>query len=129
MCELERRLDPKSKKDFGTLYLELELWRKEETNKLKGKLKNAKNCRSHLNNQLLKNETKILRRIDVMKANAIETNKIEQIDKMLGMMTEPKKWELSNGDVAAVHTPFTTRAMKLKELYERLISKTSTGKR
>ena len=35
-------------------------------------------------------------------------------------MSEPKLWQMSDGDVAEVHTPFTTRAKELRELYNGL---------
>lgn len=39
---------------------------------------------------------------------------------MLELMAEPKKWELNDGDVCQVHTPFSTRAKELMELYNGL---------
>jgi len=39
---------------------------------------------------------------------------------MLELMAEPKKWELHDGDVCQVHTPFSTRAKELMELYNGL---------
>ena len=35
-------------------------------------------------------------------------------------MSSPKKWDLSNGRVVQVHTPFTTRAKELAQLYNGL---------
>jgi len=32
-------------------------------------------------------------------------------------MAAPKKWEMGDGEVADVHTPFTTRARELLDLY------------
>lgn len=32
-------------------------------------------------------------------------------------MAAPKAWNLSKGNVAVVHTPFTTRAQELGQLY------------
>ena len=34
-------------------------------------------------------------------------------------MSAPKRWQMSDGEVAQVHTPFTTRAKELMELYNR----------
>jgi hypothetical protein len=39
---------------------------------------------------------------------------------MLDLMSAPKQWQMSDGDVAEVHTPFTTRAKELMELYQGL---------
>jgi hypothetical protein len=35
-------------------------------------------------------------------------------------MAAPKKWQMSDGEVAEVHTPFTTRAKELLELHRGL---------
>merc|ERR1719181_2599651 len=35
-------------------------------------------------------------------------------------MSAPKKWQLSDGQVISVHTPFTTRSKELTELYNGL---------
>ena len=32
----------------------------------------------------------------------------------------PKHWEMSNGELQEVHTPFTTRAAELQDLYKAL---------
>jgi hypothetical protein len=36
------------------------------------------------------------------------------------VMSQPKAWEMSDGQVATVHTPFTTRAKELLELFNGL---------
>lgn len=33
---------------------------------------------------------------------------------MLGLMSAPKKWEMGDGEIAEVSTPWTTRAKELE---------------
>ena len=55
-----------------------------------------------------------------LKITANKENRGKRIKKMLELMSEPKLWQMSDGDVAEVHTPFTTRAKELRELYNGL---------
>ena len=50
----------------------------------------------------------------------MQENRGRRIKRMLELMAEPKKWELNDGDVCQVHTPFSTRAKELMELYNGL---------
>ena len=42
---------------------------------------------------------------------------------MLEEMAKPQQWEMSDGEVAKVHTPFSTRAKELMDLYNGLALK------
>ena len=70
--------------------------------------------------QLLHKETKLLQTIDRLKINANHENKDIRIQKTLTEMGKPKKFELRDGRKVEVHTPFTTRAMELMQLYNGL---------
>jgi len=119
--EMERRLHPQSNDDFETLYTELETWRNEEAQKLNSILPHhSHTTKKGMEQDILKKETTILRKIEKMKLDAMEVRKSKRIDTMLTLMTQPKRWKLRNGDTAEVHTPFTTRAVHLKKLYENL---------
>lgn len=72
--------------------------------------------------QLLDKETKLLQTIDRLKAAACKENKEKHIHDMLEMMTKPKEWRTSTGDIAEIHTPYTTRAAELMELYNGKLS-------
>ena len=58
--------------------------------------------------------------IDRLKITANDENRQSRINHMLSLMAAPKKWQLSDGDVSEVHTPFTTRAKELLELFRGL---------
>merc|ERR1719240_1955376 len=70
--------------------------------------------------QLLHKETKLLQTIDRLKIAANKENREERIKSVLELMAAPKKWQMSDGESAAVHTPFTTRAKELLELHRGL---------
>ena len=58
--EIERRMHPKTAKDFDILYNELEAWRLNETKKIKNSLELNQEEKSFALEQLLNKETKIL---------------------------------------------------------------------
>ena len=66
----------------------------------------------------------MLQQIDRLKISA-RKEKSETRTKMLELMAAPKRWEMVDGEVTKVHTPFTTRARELYELYSGLGSKLS----
>lgn len=70
--------------------------------------------------QLLDKETELLQTIDRLKINAGKVNKQEKIQQFLKSMSDPKKWERSDGRYTEVHTPFTTTAKELMDIYNGL---------
>ena len=118
--EVERRMNPRSFKDFEILYNELENWRQHETRRVKSDKSLTEKDRLTQLAQLLDKETTLLQTIDRLKLTANKENRSKRIKKMLELMSEPKLWQMSDGDVAEVHTPFTTRAKELRELYNGL---------
>ena len=58
--------------------------------------------------------------IDRLKINANHENKEVRIQRTLETMGQPKRVELKNGGKVDVHTPFTTRAKELMQLYNGL---------
>ena len=64
--------------------------------------------------------------IDRLKITANKDNREARINSMLELMAAPKKWELSDGEISEVHTPFTTRSKELMDLYNGLKEKVST---
>jgi len=69
---------------------------------------------------LLYKETKLLQTIDRLKIAASDENKEIRIAKMLEDMSCSKKWDTVDGGIVEVHTPFTTRAKELTQLYNGL---------
>lgn len=117
--EIERRMHPRTAADFDILYSELEAWRLQETRKIKHAGLD-KGREQEVLQQLLQKETKLLQTIDRLKINADHENKDVRIQTTLTNMGKPKKFELRDGKTVEVHTPFTTRAMELMQLYNGL---------
>lgn len=118
--EIERRMHPKKGKDFEILYNELEAWRLNETKKIKNSTELSEDDQKLAMKQLLHKETKILQQIDRLKIQANGKNKEEKISNFLQAMSDPKLWKRSDGRYTEVHTPFSTRAKELMDLYEGL---------
>lgn len=117
--EIERRMRPRTHEDFEILYNELEAWRLLETSKI-----NEANLPPHVKQatlkQLLHKETKLLQTIDRLKIAANHENRDVRIARTLADMATAKRWECDDGSVVEVHTPFTTRAKELMQLYNGL---------
>ena len=118
--EIERRMHPKKVKDFEILYNELEAWRLNETKKIKGSTELKEEEKKLALQLLLHKETKILQQIDRLKIQAHGKNKSEKISNFLRAMSDPKLWKRSDGRYTEVHTPFSTRAKELMDLYNGL---------
>ncbi|KAG2451443.1 hypothetical protein HYH02_004041 [Chlamydomonas schloesseri] len=117
--EIQRRMHPRTAADFEVLYNELEAWRLQETRKIK-EAGLPKEQEQQVLQQLLHKETKLLQTIDRLKINANQENKEARIQHTLNEMSKPKKFALRNGGKVDVHTPFTTRAKELQQLYNGL---------
>jgi hypothetical protein len=120
--EINRRMHPRTTKDFEVLYDELEVWRLQELERIKAsKLDEEEKKRA--NYMLLSKEVKLVQTIDRLKSFAKDENADKQIEAELDSMSAPKLWQLRDGKIAEVHTPFTTRAKELAELSRGLRSK------
>ena len=112
-------MQPRTHEDFEILYDELESWRLHETKRI-DEAGMEEEQRLNALAQLLSKETKLLQTIDRLKISANKSNREKKIKKMLELMASPKKWAMSDGEIANVHTPFTTRARELLELHNGL---------
>lgn len=120
-AEIERRLNPRSKKDFELLYNELHTWRHRETHRIAEELHDADpDSKRAARGDLLAKEAKLLQTIDGLKARAAKDGRRQRIGKLLKVMARPKRWERSDGHVVVVDTPFSVRARELMELYDGL---------
>jgi len=117
--EIQRRMHPHSREDFEILYNELEAWRVQETRRIQDESHDEAERLDALQQLLLK-EQKLLQTIDRLRLQADDENRDKRIRSLLQMMAAPKRWQMSDGEVAQVHTPFTTRAKELMELYNGL---------
>ena len=70
--------------------------------------------------QLLAKETELLQTIDRLKINASKINKQEKIQQFLKSMSDPKKWKRSDNRYTEVHTPYTSTAKELMDIYNGL---------
>jgi hypothetical protein len=71
---------------------------------------------------LLTQETKALQQIEKLKHAAYKNSHAQKTEKMLELMSQPQKWQLSDGEVAQVQTPSTIRAKELLDLHKSLNS-------
>lgn len=118
--EIERRMHPRTADDFEVLHKELEAWRLKETTKIAGNGELDTEEKQAELEVLLGKETQLLQTIDRLKIAAAHENKSVRTDTRLDSMAKPKSWALSDGEAITVHTPFTSRAKELKELYNGL---------
>merc|ERR1712232_514231 len=117
--EVERRMHPRTFEDFSVLYKELEAWRVNEDSRIKKSGFDEASQRA-AQRELLHKETKLLQTIDKLKIQAHTRNRDAKIKKKLESMAQPKVWAQSDGETTTVHTPFTTRAKELMDLYNGL---------
>lgn len=118
--EVYRRMHPKTVSDFEVLYNELDKWRQFETRKVHDDRRLDPDARQSALEAILAKETKLLQTIDRLKLTATDSNRKQRIESMLQFMARPKHWQMSDGGVKEVHTPFTIRAKELMDLYHGL---------
>ncbi|KAF0711535.1 Aste57867_5229 [Aphanomyces stellatus] len=118
--EIDRRMHPNSQHDFEVLYNELDQWRLYETKKVEDEATLSEKERTAAMAAILAKETKLLQTIDRLKATATSKNRTARIEAMLDVLSRPKQWQMSDGIIKPVDTPFTVRAKELSELYHGL---------
>lgn len=114
--ELERREHPKTLKDFEILFNELEKFVSQETLAINNAGLSPNERRQRLK-ELLAKQGKALQAIDRLKSEASKHGHKQRVERMLRLMSQPKQWEMGNGELQEVHTPSTERASELMELY------------
>ncbi|KAJ3310841.1 hypothetical protein HDV04_004617 [Boothiomyces sp. JEL0838] len=119
IADNERRLHPKTDKDFEILYSGLEHWRQQETTRI-NKLKLIEPARLAALADLLDQESALLQKIDKLKIEANEENKTKATIRLLEKMASPKKWLCRDGKIVQVDTPNIIRARELRDLYHAL---------
>lgn len=118
--EVERRINPRTVRDFELLYNELETWRQRETTRIERSSTLSAADKKRELTEVLAKETKALQTIDRLKVAASKEGKAKHTSRMMELMAMPKEWEMGDGEIQHVHTPFTTRARELMELYNGL---------
>ncbi|KAJ3322583.1 hypothetical protein HDV06_002960 [Boothiomyces sp. JEL0866] len=119
IADNERRLHPKTDRDFEILYSGLEHWRQQETTRI-NKLKLIEPARLAALADLLDQESALLQKIDKLKIEANEENKTKSTIRLLEKMASPKKWLCRDGKIVQVDTPNIIRARELRDLYHAL---------
>lgn len=115
--EVERRVNPRTRKDFELLYNELEAWREQEVARISAIDEATIEQKHRAMCEILAQETKALQTIDRLKCKAAKEGRSKRVGRVMDMMAEPKRWEVGDGELQEVHTPFTTRAAELRDLY------------
>ncbi|XP_018413236.1 PREDICTED: IQ and ubiquitin-like domain-containing protein [Nanorana parkeri] len=113
--DYERRMNPKTKEDFELLYHALELWRKEEVERINQQYTGAE--RKAALCALLEQETQLISSIGRHKIDAGEESQQKAIQSLLNKCCEPKKWKAFDGRITEMDTQFTIRARELHEIY------------
>jgi hypothetical protein len=121
LVEMRKRTHPTTNADFSRLYNELDQWRRAEVVKIKARTKPGEE-RTKAMEELLQEETLALQNIQKLKTVAHRDTVTEKTQRMLELMAQPQKWQLSDGDTAVVSTPATVRAKELLDLYNALNS-------
>lgn len=117
--EIERRIHPRTYQDFEILRAELEAWRQNETSRIQNSNFDPELKQAALK-QLLHKETKLLQTIDKLRNQARHLNRDQKVQSRLEAMAQPKVWVQQDMETTTVHTPFTTRAKELMDLYNGL---------
>lgn len=102
--------------EVARLERELEAWLLQELSRLKDK----ENLRSPVatRSAILRKEQEVLGRIERLRVMAFEERHARHVGNQLEDMSAPRRWRLRNGEVMEVHTPLTTRADELRNMYK-----------
>ncbi|KAI9222112.1 hypothetical protein BC828DRAFT_379237 [Blastocladiella britannica] len=115
--EIERRVHPRTVKDFALLYSGLETWRAQETRKIKQNIGMDADEKQAQVNELLNQEATLIQQLEALKVEAQEEAKQRSTNHWIDRMAGSKKWPLERGGFALVDTPTTLRARELRDLY------------
>lgn len=133
-ADLSRRMNPRSKEDFAILYDEVEAWRVAETNRINESYPHtylpdhspdphgpnaAARRAAHV--ALQAKECELVATIERLRLVAAKESNDLRAGTLLSKMSDPKPQPLTGkllGDTVIVETPFTKRALELKELFQ-----------
>ncbi|KAH8069312.1 hypothetical protein JL721_6133 [Aureococcus anophagefferens] len=101
--EVERRINPRSAKDFELLYNELEAWRAKEMERVRAIPDATPGDVKAAMSDVLAKETKALQTIDRLKAQAAKEGKARRrVERVMELMAFPKKWEAGDGELQEI---------------------------
>uniref|UniRef100_A0A8C5MXZ3 IQ motif and ubiquitin domain containing n=1 Tax=Leptobrachium leishanense TaxID=445787 RepID=A0A8C5MXZ3_9ANUR len=118
--DYERRMNPKTKEDFELLYHALELWRKEEVERINQHYSGPD--RKEALCTLLDQEAQLIASIGRHKIDAGEENLKKAIQQLLSKCAEPKRWTSLGGKTIEMDTRYTIRARELHDIYNSINS-------
>nr|XP_033813944.1 IQ and ubiquitin-like domain-containing protein [Geotrypetes seraphini] len=113
--EYERRMNPKTRKDFELLFHILELWRLEELDHINKTYTGAE--RKAVLCALLEQEAEFIASIGRHRQDANEGNEQLAIQFFLNKCSEPKRWIAFDGKCTEMYTQYTLRAQHLQDIY------------
>lgn len=117
--ELQRRLRPRTKKDFAKLHKELEIWHGAESAKIAAaQMDPAAAAAARI--ALLNKETRLLGTLERLRTAAANEARDEALDRMLDSLAAPKVWAVGGDSKVEVFTPETARALELISLHKAL---------
>ncbi|XP_053320863.1 IQ and ubiquitin-like domain-containing protein [Spea bombifrons] len=119
--DYERRMNPKTKEDFELLYHALELWRKEEVERINQTYSGAE--RRTALSALLEQETQLIASIGRHKIDADQESQQKAIQLLLDKCCEPKRWKTFDGKTTEMDTQYTIRARELRDIYTTINTK------
>lgn len=117
--ELQRRLRPRTKKDFAKLHRELEVWHGAESAKIAAaQMDPAAAAAARI--ALLNKETRLLGTLERLRTAAANEARDETLERTLGSLASPKVWAVGGDSKVEVFTPETARALELISLFKAL---------
>ena len=117
---LQRRLNPKTKEDFGKLFEEVEQWRDCKLKEIENLSDLSPKTKTEKKATVLTNETKLLRKITKLKRQVVKERSERKLKDHLDALASDKVWEMSNGEKIFVETSAGKYASRLVDMYQRL---------
>jgi hypothetical protein len=113
-------MNPRTKEDFELLYHALEVWRREELERINstttGPERKAALC------ALLEREAELIAGISQHRTVAGTAAQEKAVERFLDATAAPKRWIAYDGNTTEMATPYTLRASQLRDLYHSLTS-------
>lgn len=117
---LERRLNPRTQKDFESLFQEVEQWRDFKLRDIESSENVSSERRKEERAIILSKETKLLIKIDCLKKKVMKENLKRKLTEGLNGLSGDEVWEMSTGERIIIETPTRKYASKLADIYQQL---------
>lgn len=117
---LQRRLNPKTREDFERLFDEVNQWRDCRLKEIESLGDLSVDTRKEKKADVLSKETKLLRKIALLKKQVIKEKSKRKLSESLNALGSDEVWEMSNGEKIVVETSAGKYASKLVEMHQQL---------